>query len=172
MNSRKFNYGQSVKVRLLNLAREENIRYQQLITRYFQERLLFRLSQSKFRSHFVLKGGALLYAYDKFAARPTLDIDFMGHRINNDKENIKLAFREICEIVYEKDGVQLNRETIYHDGHILFSEAFARNEELNQRWNSFLKKINYEQKVTFEEVMHVLTGWLRPYWENLKTIIY
>lgn len=76
MNNHTSNYSQSVKVRLLNLSRQENIGYQQLVTRYFQERLLFRLSQSKFRSHFVLKGGALLYAYEKFAARPTLDIGF------------------------------------------------------------------------------------------------
>lgn len=86
------NYGQSVKSRLLNLAKKENIPYQQLLTRYFQERLLFRLSQSEYREHFVLKGGALLYAYDHFAARPTLDIDFMGDRIDNDAENIKAEF--------------------------------------------------------------------------------
>ena len=86
MNTHTPNYGQSVKARLLNLARQESIRYQQLVTRYFQERLLFRLSLSEYRSHFVLKGGALLYAYDRFAARPTLDIDFMGDRISNDVE--------------------------------------------------------------------------------------
>lgn len=55
MNTHKPNYGQSVKVRLLNLAKQENIRYQQLVTRYFQERLLFRLSLSEYRSHFVLQ---------------------------------------------------------------------------------------------------------------------
>lgn len=100
MNNHTSNYSQSVKVQLLNLSRQENIGYQQLVTRYFEERLLFRFSQSKFRSHFVLKGGALLYAYEKFAARPTLDIDFMGARINSDKEDIKSAFRSICEIAY------------------------------------------------------------------------
>lgn len=288
MNSHTPNYGQSVKVRLLNLAKQENIRYQQLITRYFQERLLFRLSQSRFRNHFILKGGALLYAYEKFAARPTLDIDFMGDRINNDKQDITSAFRSICEIEYEKDGVRFladtlmaeeitvekkypglrigiiatldsirqgismdigfgdiiipnpaeldypvlltdfpvtsvmaysletvvaekfqtiierttfnsrmkdffdlyqirikqsfdtgllqqaikatfeNRGTIYQHNHILFSEAFSQDEGLNQRWNSFLKKINYGGRISFVEVMSILTDWLKPYWEELK----
>ncbi len=59
MNTHTPNYGQSVKARLLNLAKQENIRYQQLVTRYFQERLLFRLSLSEYRTHFILKGGAL-----------------------------------------------------------------------------------------------------------------
>jgi hypothetical protein len=72
------NYAHSIKTKLLNLSRQERIQYQQLLTRYFHERLLFRLSISDYRSRFILKGGALLYAYEQFAARPTLDIDFMG----------------------------------------------------------------------------------------------
>ena len=60
-----------------------------LVTRYLQERLLYRLSISRFYDHFFLKGGALLYAHERFLARPTLDIDFMGYHIDNNKENIK-----------------------------------------------------------------------------------
>ena len=60
-----------------------------LVTRYLQERLLYRLSISQYHDHFFLKGGALLYAHERFMARPTLDIDFMGHHIDNDKENVK-----------------------------------------------------------------------------------
>lgn len=36
------------------------------------ERLLYRLSESRYRDNFDLKGGALLFAYEHFAARPTL----------------------------------------------------------------------------------------------------
>lgn len=61
-----------------------------------------------------------------------------------------------------------NRGTHHQDNHILFSETFPQNEELNQRWNNFLKKINYEPKVPFAEMMRVLTDWLKPYWEKLK----
>lgn len=109
------NYAYSVKTKLLNLSKQENIQYQQILTRYFQERLLFRLSISYYRSRFILKGGALLYAHEQFAARPTLDIDFMGTRISNDKESIKATFREICEIKYVEDGVIFHTETITTD---------------------------------------------------------
>ena len=69
------NYGRSVKERLLNISRAEKYSSQLLISRYLQERLLYRLSVSDYKDKFILKGGALLYAHDGFQARPTLDID-------------------------------------------------------------------------------------------------
>lgn len=49
-------YAQSIKARLLNMADGDNKKYQQLIVRFFHERLLFRLSKSKYRERFILKG--------------------------------------------------------------------------------------------------------------------
>lgn len=109
------NFGSSVKAKLLNISRNEKIGYQMLVTRYLQERLLYRLSISQYHDHFVLKGGALLYAHERFMARPTLDIDFMGHYIDNDKENVKKAFAEICAIPYQQDGVTFYTETLRTD---------------------------------------------------------
>lgn len=115
MNKGVKDLGKSVKGRLLNLAQEKGVRYQQLLTRYFQERLLYRLSRSLYRENFVLKGGALLYAYEQFVARPTLDIDFMGQHINNDKENILRAIADICTTQVEEDGVTFFAETLKAD---------------------------------------------------------
>lgn len=97
--------GHSVKTRLLNASDHNNRRYQQLLTRYLQERFLSRLSISPYKSKFILKGGALLYAYDEFLPRPTLDIDFMGSEISNDKTSIIEVFKEIAGINVEDDGV-------------------------------------------------------------------
>lgn len=92
------NFGSSVKAKLLNISRNEKLGYQMLVTRYLQERLLYRLSISQYHDHFFLKGGALLYAHERFMARPTLDIDFMGHHIDNDKENVKKGVcRDLCD---------------------------------------------------------------------------
>jgi len=107
-----YNFGRSAKSRLLNIAREENLQYQLLLTRYFQERFIYRLSVSKYKDHFLLKGGALLYAHDRFKARPTIDIDFLGSQISNDREYIKDVVREICGVPYEQDGVEFHVETI------------------------------------------------------------
>ena len=100
------NYGKSIRARLLNVAKQEEVFYQTILTRYFQERLLYRISQTRYRENFYLKGGALMYAYERFAARPTLDIDFLGTHISNDGERIAEAFREICAVDCREDGVQ------------------------------------------------------------------
>ena len=97
--------GKSIRAKLLNISKAENQPYQLLLTRYIQERLLYRLSQSRFRERFLLKGGALLYAHEQFRARPTLDIDFLGDRIDRDKEYVRETFREICDIPCDEDGI-------------------------------------------------------------------
>lgn len=106
------NYGKSIRARLLNVAKQEDVYYQTILTRYFQERLLYRISQTRYRENFYLKGGALMYAYERFAARPTLDIDFLGTHISNDGERIAEAFREICAVECEKDGVKFASDKI------------------------------------------------------------
>lgn len=106
------NYGKSIRSKLLNIAKKEDVFYQTVLTRYFQERLLYRMSQTRFRSNFFLKGGALMYAYERFAARPTLDIDFLGSSISNEGSSIIAAFREICAVPYEEDGVVFDVDKI------------------------------------------------------------
>ena len=106
------NSGKSIKERLLNLSRAEHYNPQMIISRYMQERLLYRLSISNYRECFILKGGALLYAHDHLEARPTLDIDFMATRINNDKENIKRIIKEICNVDCVTDGTSYDADTI------------------------------------------------------------
>lgn len=106
------NYGKSIRTKLLNVAKKENIFYQTILTRYFQERLLYRMSQSRYRNNFYLKGGALMYAYERFAARPTLDIDFLGNNISNEGTSIIAAFKEICSVPFEEDGVIFDVEHI------------------------------------------------------------
>ncbi len=109
----KKNVAMSVRDRLLNIRNSEpGIQYMQVLLRYIQERMLYRLSISQYRDNFCLKGSALLFAYEKFKARPTKDIDFLGDRISRDKETIKQAFRQICSIQCPEDGLTFdNRET-------------------------------------------------------------
>lgn len=108
-------YARSIKARLLNMAEGDNKRYQQLVVRYFHERLLFRLSNSAYRERLILKGGALLYAYEEFLPRPTLDMDFMGNRLDNDKKNILEIFEKVAMIPYPEDGIIFLPETLAAD---------------------------------------------------------
>ena len=106
------NYGKSIRSKLLNVAKKENVFYQTVLTRYFQERLLYRMSQTRYRDNFYLKGGALLYAFERFAARPTLDIDFLGRDISNEGAAVIAAFKEICSVPCEEDGIFFDIERI------------------------------------------------------------
>ena len=106
------NYGKSVKTRLLNLMNETDYKYMYLLARYFNERLLYRVSVSQYKDNFLLKGGSLLYAMDGLNARPTIDVDFMAERISRDREFLTKVFQEILGIVCDEDGVTFDTENI------------------------------------------------------------
>jgi hypothetical protein len=53
-----------------------------------------------------------MYAYEQFAARPTLDIDFLGKNISNEGPSIVAAFKEICSVQYDEDGVVFDTNNI------------------------------------------------------------
>jgi len=108
----KFNYALSVKSKLLNISRSERIVNQTILTRYFHERFLYRLSVSPFRTNFILKGGALIYAHESHKARPTLDIDFLGCGISRDFSTVRNTVTSICQIPCVEDGVKFNPDTI------------------------------------------------------------
>lgn len=51
------NYGKSIRTKLLNLMNKTGYKYMYLLGRYFNERLLYRVSVSQFKDNFLLKGG-------------------------------------------------------------------------------------------------------------------
>ena len=106
------NYGRSVKTKLLTLSKESGIPYMTILVRYFQERLLYKVAHSDYKNNFLLKGGALLYAFGQEKARPTKDIDFLGRHINNDREYVKAVFSEIASVTCETDGVVFDADSI------------------------------------------------------------
>lgn len=108
----KKNAGKSVKMRLLNLMNESGYKYMYLLARYFNERLLYRVSVSQYKDNFVLKGGSLLYALNGLESRPTIDIDFMAERINRDREYLTDVFCEILSIACDEDGVTFDIESL------------------------------------------------------------
>ena len=47
------NIGASVRARLLNVSREKNLNFELVLNRYATERLLYRLSKSRYADRFV-----------------------------------------------------------------------------------------------------------------------
>lgn len=72
------NIGASVRAKLLNLSTENELDYNYLLLRYFQEAFLRRLSLSRYRNNLILKGALLLIPYKIENHRPTKDIDLLG----------------------------------------------------------------------------------------------
>ena len=94
-------YAKSVRANLLNISRREGISFQAIVTRYIHERFLWRLSHSRYRENFCLKGGALIYGIQRLSARPTLDIDLLGIDIKNDISLMHKVFDEIFAKEYD-----------------------------------------------------------------------
>jgi predicted nucleotidyltransferase component of viral defense system len=108
------NMGASVRSRLLNLSKQRRQPFQMVVTYYVLERLLYRLSQTKHRDRFILKGAMLLTKWFEDPLRPTKDLDFLG--IGSDDQNEMVSiFKEVCGVsfddgvVFDVDSVQIGR---------------------------------------------------------------
>jgi predicted nucleotidyltransferase component of viral defense system len=97
------NMSASVRARLLNIARERNQPFELLLTRYALERLLYRLSTTRHRDRFVLKGAMLMTTWFDTPFRPTRDLDFLAFG-DADPDAMLGVFREICAVETD-DGV-------------------------------------------------------------------
>jgi len=105
------NHIASIQARLRNYSKAQGKIHQFTLIRYFQERLLFRLSKSKYRQNFLLKGGALVYAIQKESSRNTLDIDLLAKQIKSEEPILIEIFKEVSEQNFE-DGIQFDLENI------------------------------------------------------------
>ncbi len=105
------NRADSIRARLLNLAKKERIDFQLIIIRFLHERLLYRISVSDYSQQLILKGGAFIYAVQGIKSRPTIDVDLLGTQISNDIETLCGVFRQICTIESE-DEVAFNPKSV------------------------------------------------------------
>jgi len=71
----------SVRQRLANIADARGEPFQRVLVEYGLERLLYRLSKSKHRDRFVLKGALLFSVWSDAPHRPTMDVDLMSAAI-------------------------------------------------------------------------------------------
>jgi hypothetical protein len=105
------NLGASVRARLTNVAREARRDFDAILLQYFQERFLYRLSISPYRSAFVLKGALLFLVYEMPFFRPTKDVDFLVRSRSKDMGTIKGMIQDIARMDTE-DGVRFFPESV------------------------------------------------------------
>lgn len=103
--------GSSVRARLLRLARVRGEDFQLVLTRYANERLLYRLASSPHVSRFVLKGAALFTVWTGKPHRATRDLDLLGFG-DPDEARIRSVFAELLGLVVVDDGVIFDADTL------------------------------------------------------------
>lgn len=74
----KANLAASIRQRLLNRARQEQVTFDAVLNRFGRERLLYRIGISEYRDQFLLKGAMLFALWYDMPHRPTRDIDLLG----------------------------------------------------------------------------------------------
>jgi hypothetical protein len=101
----------SIHDRLLNTAKNRMRPFNDLLQYYVIERFLYRLSLSKYANQFVLKGAMAIIQMDATFPRATKDIDLLGV-IDNSVPFLEKAFKEICAIRVEDDGLVFIPESV------------------------------------------------------------
>lgn len=89
---------QSLKDRVRNFSKLTGLNHNQIIQNFMFEKFLERLSVSKYKDCFVLKGGCLLSSIMGVKIRSTRDIDFNITGINFNLNEIKKIVSDIIEI--------------------------------------------------------------------------
>jgi len=88
----------SVIAKLKNKSKQSGNSLQLHMQLFCQEELLRRLSLSKYRDNFVLKGGLLIYTLTNFESRPTVDMDFLLRNMGTREDELYSAVEEIIGI--------------------------------------------------------------------------
>ncbi|OED42838.1 hypothetical protein AB833_05045 [Chromatiales bacterium (ex Bugula neritina AB1)] len=100
----------SVHQRLLNKARSNGRPFDELFQYFVIERFLYRLSTSKHRDQFVLKGALLFRVWTAEDSRATRDIDFLAYGDNSIDSIIEIV-KEIIAVNGD-DGIVFDLDSI------------------------------------------------------------
>ena len=107
------NIAASVRDRLLNQSRKADggSGFNRLLVQYVIERFLYRMSLSKARDRFILKGAVLFVLWSPSPLRTTGDLDLLGLGAN-DTDTIGKLFVNICREDVPDDGLVFDHDAI------------------------------------------------------------
>ncbi len=92
-----------LKAIIKNLAKEKDISAQLVMQNFMLERLLERISVSKYQRNFILKGGFLIAAMVGLDTRATMDMDATIKGLPVNELTVREMFEEICKIELADD---------------------------------------------------------------------
>ena len=167
----------SLMDRANNLAKRCDITTNEILQNYMFERVLERLSKSKYKNNFILKGGLLLSSIMGIDTRTTMDMDTCIKGINLDDTQLYEVLNEILSIdvndnikfyiknskpIREDDdygGLKYNLLAQYENLRVNLSIDIATGDLITP------KEIEYDYKMMFEDrSLQIMTY-------NIETII-
>ena len=92
-----------LKAIIKNIAKEKHIPAQLVMQNFMLERLLERISISKYQRNFILKGGFLIAAMVGIDTRATMDMDATIKGLPVNEQTVRKMFEEICKIEFADD---------------------------------------------------------------------
>ena len=122
---------EQLKGRLRNVANKNNADARVLLRQFMMERFLERLSKSKYRDNFIIKGGTLVTAMMGVSLRSTMDVDttIRGFDLNSEEaqrivneimsidldDNASFKIKSVEDIMDEMDysGIRLHIDSYY-----------------------------------------------------------
>lgn len=104
---------ESLKGKIRNIAHSKNLRSQEVLQMFFFERFLERLSKSKYKFNFVIKGGLLISSMIGIDNRTTMDMDTTIKGVPLKSEVIRNIVSEIINVEVD-DGIEFETTDISH----------------------------------------------------------
>lgn len=111
-----------IKGRIKNIANKTNADPRLLMRIYMMDRFLERLSYSKYKDNFIIKGGILVTSMVGVSLRSTMDIDATIKNLNLSEEDILKVVQDIADISlddnisFEIKGVQTIMDNFEYPG--------------------------------------------------------
>ena len=92
------------------IAKQTGLTFNSIMTYYFLEVILKKLSKSSYANHYIFKGGFLLSNVIGVESRSTVDIDFLFHKQSLSEENVQQQLDDI--LIESKDDIQFLIQSI------------------------------------------------------------
>lgn len=146
----------SFKAIINNIAKENKVSAQSVLQTYMLERLLERISLSKYKDNFILKGGMLISAMLGIDSRTTMDMDTTIKGIALTEENVSNIMKEICNIkiddrvTFEVIKIEPIREEDDYGGYrVAFKANYMENMPVIMKVD-----ITTGDKITYREIQY------------------
>lgn len=145
------NVAASIHQRLLNIARNTDRPFNEVLQYFAIERFLYRLSVSQHAHAFVLKGALLFRIWDIPDTRATRDIDFLGFVVNT-PEQLSQIVREVCGIEHLEDGLAFDADSVAATR--IKEDADYEGVRVTFRANLGKARISMQVDVGFNDALH------------------